>query len=721
MWIVLSLVFHFLIKLRFPTNKSIAHVIRSRYGQPTLCLIRKFETIDLKLRKAALDIEFLETCIKHDLIPKFVQFKVANRNLQGSKAYKQCQKKLLQQELNEKKHHQKTLQKNINHFTQLIRNNLSIIDFAHISSKFLIKNNRSLNRIRMTQEKKLLNLGLRTAVETNDPEKVIFNFSSRILTSAEKSLLAKGLNLAIPPKQLNHGDFLQPFESLFKELHRTQAEFEHTNISDPIGATMRDAAFECLNSYDPKHEQNLSKDDYQALQSLLKDENIVIQKSDKGNSVVILNKRDYLNRMEELLSDTSKFKRLRIKKGCDYNHIANQEIRISKALRDIRNRGAMLEALYQDLNPTGTQPSVMYGLSKIHKPTVNNVPNFRPILSAVNSPTYKLSKYMNKLLKPFTTNQYTTKDSFAFATDINLQDSSLYMSSLDVDSLFTNISLKEVIKICSSLLFRDQPIVDGLMKEDFEELLTLATTESFILFNARYYQQIDGVAMGSPLGPTLANIFLCHKEEQWLNNCPHAFKPIYYRRYVDDIFVLLPHSGCLEDFRNYMSNQHQNINFSSEGEADGSLPFLDVFISRHQSIFITSVYRKPTFSGVYTNFDSYIPSIYKASLVSTLVHRSFTICTSWKLIHLEIVNIKSLLTKNSFPAEFVDKIVSIFLNRMHSTNKNANDNIDKEKTTICVLPFLGTYTKRPERELNRQSNSTCLASIFGSSTVLLPV
>jgi len=479
----------------------------------------------------------------------------------------------------------------------------------------------------MTQEKKLLNLGLRTAVETNDPEKVIFNFSSRILTSAEKSLLSKGLNLAIPPKQLNYGDFLQPFESLYKELLRTQSEIEHKNISDPISATMRDAAFECLNSYDPKLEQNLSKNEYQALQSLLKDENIVIQKSDKGNSVVILNKSDYVTRMEALLADTSKFKQLHIKKGCDYNHIANQEIRISKALRDIKNKGAMSDALYQDLNPTGTQPSVMYGLAKIHKPTVNNVPKFRPILSAVNTPTYKLSKYLNQLLKPFTTNQYTTMDSFSFATDINLQNSSLYMSSLDVDSLFTNIPLHETIKICSDLLFRDQPIVDGLMKEDFEELLTLATTESFILFNARYYQQIDGVAMGSPLGPTLANIFLCHKEEQWLNNCPLTFKPVYYKRYVDDIFVLLPHSGCLEDFCRYMSSQHQNINFTSEEEADDSLPFLDVFISRHQSGFITSIYRKPTFSGVYTNFDSYIPSIYKASLVSTLVHREFTICS----------------------------------------------------------------------------------------------
>jgi hypothetical protein len=65
------------------------------------------------------------------------------------------------------------------------------------------------------------------------------------------------------------------------------------------------------------------------------------------------------------------------------------------------------------------------------------------------------------------------------------------------------------------------------------------------------------------------------------------------------------------------------------------------------------------------------------------------------------VNIKSLLTKNSFPAEFVDKLVSIFLNRMHSKNKNANDNTDKEKPTICVLPFLGTYTKRLERRIKQ--------------------
>ena len=166
------------------------------------------------------------------------------------------------------------------------------------------------------------------------------------------------------------------------------------------------------------------------------------------------------------------------------------------------------------------------------------------------------------MLKPFTSNKYTAKDSFSFAHDIQMQDTSQYMASLDVDSLFTNIPLVETINICCDLLFRDQPIVDGLNKSEFKTLLQLATQESFILFNGSYYKQIDGVAMGSPLGPTLANIFLGYHEEIWLSKCPKEFKPSYYKRYVDDIFVLLPNSSCLEQFKSFMNEQHTNMNFT---------------------------------------------------------------------------------------------------------------------------------------------------------------
>ena len=94
------------------------------------------------------------------------------------------------------------------------------------------------------------------------------------------------------------------------------------------------------------------------------------------------------------------------------------------------------------------------------------------------------------------------------------------MVSLDVDSLFTNVPLDETIKICIDELFKSEMTVCGLNRKEMFEMLSLTLKESIILFDNKYYSQIDGVAMGSPLGPTLANIFLCYHESNWLKDCP---------------------------------------------------------------------------------------------------------------------------------------------------------------------------------------------------------
>ena len=111
------------------------------------------------------------------------------------------------------------------------------------------------------------------------------------------------------------------------------------------------------------------------------------------------------------------------------------------------------------------------------------------------------------------------------------------MASLDVESLFTNIPLDETIENCINNLFTNNDAVHNFITEDLKELLKFATFESFFTFNNEYYSQLDGVAMGSPLGPTLANAFLCHFEKQWLSDSPQDFCRNIYRRYVDDIFV----------------------------------------------------------------------------------------------------------------------------------------------------------------------------------------
>ena len=119
----------------------------------------------------------------------------------------------------------------------------------------------------------------------------------------------------------------------------------------------------------------------------------------------------------------------------------------------------------------------------------------------------------------------------------------------------------------------------------------MALQNNFFNFDGKIYKQTDGVAMGSPLVPSLANAFLCFHEQIWLNNCPEDFKPMYYRRYVDDIFVLFRSPDHLEKFTNYLNSKHKHLKFTYEKESNNSLSFLDILISTSENGFKTSVYQ----------------------------------------------------------------------------------------------------------------------------------
>src|SRR5215469_5579478 len=102
------------------------------------------------------------------------------------------------------------------------------------------------------------------------------------------------------------------------------------------------------------------------------------------------------------------------------------------------------------------------------------------------------------------------------------------------------------------------------------------------------------MSMGSPLGPTFANIFMCYHESQWLDNCPPHFKPLLYKRYVDDLLIIFKDLSHAQPFLHYLNTQHNNIKFTTELEVNNSLPFLDIVISHKDTSFNTSVYSKPT-------------------------------------------------------------------------------------------------------------------------------
>ena len=153
----------------------------------------------------------------------------------------------------------------------------------------------------------------------------------------------------------------------------------------------------------------------------------------------------------------------------------------------------------------------MYCLPKLRK---HGVP-LRPILSMRGSAQYDLSKWLCEQLKPV--EKYyggrCVKDSFKFSEAVRSArlPTDGYMCSFDVVSLFTNVPLEEVIDICADALFRSDNIdmeLTTLTEDSFKELMRLATSGVELSFNDKIYRQTDGVAMGSPLGPALANILV---------------------------------------------------------------------------------------------------------------------------------------------------------------------------------------------------------------------
>ena len=154
------------------------------------------------------------------------------------------------------------------------------------------------------------------------------------------------------------------------------------------------------------------------------------------------------------------------------------------------------------------QQTRYYGLCNVHKGASNNLPPFRPILSAIGTCTYNTAKFFVSILKDLTLNKYAVSNSFSFCGKIQEQDNNLYMASFDTESLFKNITFDETNNICVNNVFGNKKRVKGLLKKDFEQLLASSVKSLWFVFNNVYYQQVDGEAMGSPLGSVLANLFL---------------------------------------------------------------------------------------------------------------------------------------------------------------------------------------------------------------------
>ena len=201
------------------------------------------------------------------------------------------------------------------------------------------------------------------------------------------------------------------------------------------------------------------------------------------------------------------------------------------------------------------------------------------------------------------------KDTFDFVEKLSkVQPTSLdVLVSLDVKSVFTNIPIDFTTDLLLNLVF-DGKAKDGkfygMNKQQLKKMLKWTAKKTVLQFNCSYYEQTNGVAMETPIAPLLADICM-----NWAINKTsksHAQPKVFFR-YVDDCLAIFSNHEEIKQFYQEINNIHTNIKFTYELEENGKIPFLDVFTAKRNQSFISSVYRKKTNTGLYTNWKSFIP------------------------------------------------------------------------------------------------------------------
>ena len=293
------------------------------------------------------------------------------------------------------------------------------------------------------------------------------------------------------------------------------------------------------------------------------------------------------------------------------------------------------------------------------------------------------------------------------------------MVSLDVVSLFTSVPLDYTIRIILDKVYTDKKVTTKLSRDELQTLLELCTKKMHFSFNQKIYKQTNGVAMGSPLGPVIANIFMVHLEELMIPTL--ATKMSSWYRYVDDTFTFIK-DGEIETVQQALNNFHGDIKFTYESEIDNTISFLDVSVSRKQDgTFDTAVYRKKTDSSIYINWDAFATRQWKIGTLKGLFRRAFLVCSTDLALKKELEHLKRVFTKtNGYPSKIVhntlEEIRRKWIETSHPTQPVTppNDQVLEAKQ-VEVTPYICLPYKGVEGEKVIQSFKKSLRSVLSDN------
>ena len=451
---------------------------------------------------------------------------------------KLLRKRLLRSAINKRNKELQHVSKDLSLSENFLSKQLSTIDFYILTKSITSHNKKSLLKSLYTQQNKLSSLTKDCSLPIFTANETITNLTQYELSQEESDLLKAGSYFSIQPHKIRKSEIFTTFISNRSFISNLKSD----ETKSQIKAHLSYLANSYFYNYEPS--RRILRQ-HRVLRNLRKNKDIVITKPDKGNGVVILDRKLYDNAIQELISDTSKFEKL------NEDPTLKHEASLQRFLCKLKQKKFFNENEYDKLYPSGSAPARIYGTPKMQKfSPSDSFPKLRPIVSSIGTFNYNLTLFFCDLLSLLFPNDYSCKDTFSFVSQIkNANLSKKLLVSYDVTSLFINIPPQETIDIAINLIFNHNPNWN-ITKKELKKLFLFATSQTYFIFNSKFYNQIDGVAMGSPLAPVLANIFMGFYESKWLNE-HNLNKPKFYLRYVDDILAAFDKEQDSLNFLNF--------------------------------------------------------------------------------------------------------------------------------------------------------------------------
>ena len=348
----------------------------------------------------------------------------------------------------------------------------------------------------------------------------------------------------------------------------------------------------------------------------------------------------------------------------------------------------------------------MYCTPKIHK---EDVP-LRPIVDYTGSIAYNLSRSLADLLQPLVGNtDHFVKNSSHLVESLKdevLGEGERFVS-YDVVSLFTNTPVDEAVEIIQGRLEQDTTLKDRTFLDvsDIVDLLRFVLNTTYFKFRGQIYQQKFGAAMGSPVSPIVANLYMEHLEQRAIETAPAECKPRIWKRYVDDILAVIP-SGQADNLKEHLNQVDgtESIKFTVEEEVDSSIAFLDTRLSRDVDNTIRfTVFRKKTYTDQYLNFSSHHPLHQKMGVVRTLLDRNERLVTNQSDKDSEEAHIAEALSKCGYPKWTVQKVKH---QRQHPKVKE-----ERESKGTVVIPYVKGISEAASRIFRKHNIDTAIRPV----------